>query len=232
MNLFNLLNVSTEDIKQSKANETEVVVYAKIGEFEGLKLADSKEDHIQLEGKFGNGVNCRVRKVTREEGVKFFFTYKLNHKTVGSAIDSIQEYTVEVDESFFEGFRFVATRELKKTRYNFKSSKVTLTTDQSKTIDHSNVNYEVDVYTKADGELSDWCKIDVEVDIILDTIEEEHPDSKDIKFTVKVKHLPFKPYESILAMNANDEQKLKLDDIWKEFVLPVSKPRIPLFTES
>lgn len=224
MNIFDLINVATEEVDKSSNKETEVVVYSKIGEMEGLKLADGIEHHVQLETTFANGTRSRVRKVTKEEGSKFYFTYKVKLHEVNDAVGTVNEFTVETDEAFFENFRNVAERELVKTRYIFNSSKVNLLTTESKTIEHPNVKYEVDVYTKEDGSISEWCKIDLEIDTILQTLEENHPGSEGVKFTVKVKHLPFKPYESILTLTATDEQKLKMQDIWKEFTRAVKKP--------
>lgn len=223
MNLFNLVNVAVEEDKSSN-KETEVVVYSKIGEMEGLKLADDLEHHVQLETTFNNGTRCRVRKVTKESGSKFYFTYKVKLHEVNDAIGTVNEFTTEIDEAFFENFRNVAERELVKTRYIFNTTKVSLFTTDSKTLEHPNVKYEVDVYSKEDGTICEWCKIDLEIDAILETLEEKHPGSEGVKFTVKVKHLPFKPYESILTLTATEEQKLKMEDIWKDFTRVVKRP--------
>jgi hypothetical protein len=219
-NLWNLI-VATEDDKAKKELETEIVIYSKVGEPARLDECKSKEDHVQLETTFENGTRCRVRKVIKDNKSEFFFTFKVPTKTEnGSGIDANTEFTVEVDESFFNGFMSVASRKLVKTRYNFTSENVTLqvkAAGEDKSIVIPNIEYEVDIYTKADGTVSQWCKIDVEVDNIIEYIHNNHPEIGDIRLNVKVSHLPFAPTSSILAFNPTDEQRISIDKIWEEF---------------
>lgn len=226
MKLMNFLNnwsqtvaMEAADVKEQK--ETEVVVYAKVGEPARLEECASYEDHVQLETKFQNGTRCRVRKTTKDTKDAYHFTFKI--PTVSddkSGMESNQEVTVEVDEDFFKAFLQVAERKLVKRRYNFTSENVTLTVQdqgQDRDIVIPNIQYEVDIYTKEDGQVSEWCKIDVEVDNIITYIESNHKEIGDIKLMVKVSQLPFAPSSTILAMNATDEQRIKIDEIWKEF---------------
>jgi hypothetical protein len=222
-NLTDLI-VSLENEKGDSVQklETEIVIYSKIGEPARLQECKSKEDHIQLETTFENGTRCRVRKVTKEDAKpQFIFTFKVpTGKNEETGLDANSEYSVDVDEDFFTGFMSVASRKLVKTRYNFLSENVTMTLkegDNDKDIVIPNIEYEVDVYQKADGSTSEWCKIDVEVDNIVNYIHSNHKEIQDLKLNVKVSHLPFAPSNNILSFNASDEQRIKIDEIWKEF---------------
>jgi len=202
--------------------ETEVAIYSRVSNPEGLKECIRSEKQHQLEGQFSNGVKCRVRKVIVGDDQKCFFTYKLRGEE--GNIDSCREFTVPVDEEFFEGFKKVAERNLVKTRYVFTSEKVTMKfyengTESEVTI--PNVSYEVDVYERADGSVCEWCKIDVEIDVILNYLKKEHPHLDGMQLNIKVSHLPFQPQDMILPQTATPEQQAKIDEIWKEFVQPV-----------
>lgn len=225
--IFNLEKIALEDATPVEQMETEVVVYAKIGEPDRLQECKSKEDHVQLETTFENGTRCRVRKVTKDGKNEYFFTFKVATKADnGTDIDANREFTVTVDESFFNGFMLVASRKLVKTRYNFASENVTLNLkegEEDRAIVIPNIEYEVDVYTKEDGSISEWCKIDVEVDNIINYVNSNHKDLGGLKLNVKVSHLPFAPGSSILGTNATDEQRIKIDQIWEEFTQQIQK---------
>lgn len=215
------LSIAVEDNNAKEKLETEIVIYSKVGEPARLEECKSKEHHIQLEAKFENGTRSRVRKVTKDGKTEFLFTFKVPTKPdERTGLDSNIEHTVEVDEDFFNGFAPVASRRLVKTRYNFASENVTLklgTGDDARDIVIPNIEYEVDIYTKSDGSVSEWCKIDVEVDNILNYIDSNHKEVGDISLQLKVSHLPFAPSNSILSFNATDENRIKIDAIWKEF---------------
>lgn len=205
--------------------ETEVVVYCKIGDMEALNQCSRKEHHYQIESSFKNGTRCRVRKVSNEGKDEYFFTMKVKTKDEENpSIEANREFTIEIDKDFFEGFKAAAERALDKVRYIFNSKEVTLSFDdngQTKEVVIPNIEYEVDVYQKEDGTTSEWCKIDIEVDNILNYIHRQHPELKDINLTVKVSHLPFKPSNSILSVTATEEQKKKIDKLWEEFTQTV-----------
>ena len=228
MNILNLFsNLALEDNQAVQKLETEIVVYSKVSEPVRLEECKSKEQHIQLETSFENGTRCRVRKVTKESKTEFLFTFKVPTKVDnGTGLDANTEYTVEVDEDFYKGFELVANRKLVKTRYNFSSQNVAMTLksgEEDKEIIIPNIEYEVDIYTKEDGTVSEWCKIDVEIDNIINYIQSNHKEISDLKLNVKVSHLPFAPVSSILSFNCSDEQRIKIDEIWKEFTQNISK---------
>lgn len=218
MKLFGGLSIAEEsnDTKQNK--ETEVAIYAKIGNPDGLQEANSFELQEQIEGKFAKGPKSRVRKTTKDNTDTYVFTFKVKSENTEEVVRANKEFNVDVDKDFFEAFKTsIAEKFVIKTRYIFNSENVELTfmqDSEKKNIAIPNIIYEVDVYKKPDGTLSEWCKIDVEVDNILNFLDKEHPGLKDVKLNIKISHLPFKPEEAILGTTQNEKEKAFLSDLW------------------
>lgn len=223
--------VSLESNETTRSNETEIIVYCRIQDFDGLQKASKIETHEQLETEFKNGVRCRVRRTSKSPVVatedsntvdmhddSYEFTFKLKDQSEGG-FESNQEFTVNVDKDFFDGFRQIADHRLLKTRYEFSSDKIYLNYqdgDEKKTMMIPNIKYEIDVYLDKDGQICEWCKIDIEVDAILDHIAKHHPDIDNLKMNVKISHLPFEPSDGILTLSASEEQKAFVDSLWKD----------------
>ncbi len=201
----------------SVSKETEVAVYAKITDMSGLEKATSHEEHVQLESKFQNGTKCRIRKITKEDGsVQFIETMKIRVESDGP-VPTDMEHSVEVNEAFFDAFRHAANKMLKKTRYNFSSQNVTMTVgdgENAQKIELPNVTYEVDVYTNPQGGIAEWCKIDVELDAIIASVQQNHPEIPESTLKISVSHLPFKPVEPILNDTEEPEKKAFLGQLW------------------
>lgn len=202
------------------ATEKEITIYAKIGDMEGLNQATRIEKHEQAEGEFITGQRCRIRVIetTNQEGeveVKYLLTIKAKDKDVEEGVVSCIESTIEVDKSFALAFvKAGAHRLSSKTRYVFTSKDVILSVDGEQ---HSipNVIYEVDVFNKIDGSgVSEWAKIDVEIDALEAYIKEHFEGMEDVKYTIKISHLPFKPIEGIMMFNASEEQKAFIDKLY------------------
>jgi hypothetical protein len=205
------------DVNQSKKNsEIEVAVFAKMTDPEGLKQASEIIEQEQIESQFFNGTRCRVRKETKNSETTYTFTYKLKQEG-DELLQSNQEFSVLVDKDFFEGFRHMGKKRLKKTRYVFPSKSVELTMvkeDGVKTVvTLPELKYEVDVYTKEDGTTSEWCKIDIELDAVLPIIGKE-TEGKSTRVIIKVAHLPFKPVGAMLSRTTNVEHKAVIGKIW------------------
>lgn len=212
----------------SQSFETEVVVYARVGNPQALEGAVSREEHVQLEGEFCNGTRCRVRKVTKPDGVEYFFTYKLKDRKDqdNAVIESSRELTTVVDEAFFEGFYKVAFREVKKIRYVFSSQSVTLTLiapaveggepEQHK-VELPNVEFEVDVFENQPNPGELWCKIDVEVDNILDFVKSKYPTLQDVKLHLGISNLPFSPQDIIQATSEESGDREQISTLWESF---------------
>lgn len=221
-----LLNILSLESKGPKQNvETEAVIFAKVMNPEGLGEAIYKEHHEQLEADMGAKGRCRVRKVTTDEDVKYEFVIKTPNGQAGAGLkSSIESTAVLVDEVFFETFRKVAKKMLRKTRFVFDGKVTSGGIGYSRSAPPPGVKYEVDIFETQQGKMSEWCKIDVELDKLLEFLESPQTitnDDRQVKLTFKVSHLPFKPSEAFISSQATPEQKTLLDELWdKQFNLP------------
>lgn len=212
-------NVATEDNNSSKTAETEIAIYCKINNFEGLKEAVSSEEQHQVEGTYHNGIRCRVRKTTKDGNSTNSYTFKVPVKDNENYIAANNEYSVEVDDEFFEGFRAnVAEKAVKKTRYIFESKQATLSLlvkGEPNTVEIPKLIYEVDVYVDKDHNPIEWCKIDIEVDELTKHVFERFPGIKDINLKLKISHLPFQPSNPILTFDMTEADKQFINLLWE-----------------
>lgn len=200
----------------TKSKETELTIYAKITNLAGLESADSKEEHIQAEIKTDTG-RVRVRKSSKNNTFNILQTIKT--KLANS--NGLMETSVEIDEEFFKAFLSLCKEYMDKHRYIFKTTNVSLTTTDDKVIELPELVYDVDCFTKDDGSYHEWCKIDVEIDAILDYCAKNSLDISNTALNIKVSHLPFKPVEAFIAENATEEQKAFIDKLYNEcFLIP------------
>lgn len=194
MKLFAALenqDVANEVSITTKSSENEITVYANIGDTEGFKQALNKTRQTDYVAKFEkDGCKARVRVIETEDSKRLEYTVKIKNPGDEGVVSSSTEYTVEVDEAFLEGFKNIAEAPIVKDRYVFETKKVTISIgeDEAKTIQVEGVIYEVDVFEKNTSQ----CKIDIEVDKVLESVKDVSPDAK-INILVKVSHLPFKP---------------------------------------
>lgn len=218
MRKINLLDfLALEEVNNTVVKkETEYVVYAKIGNPEGLKSAVSKEHHLQIEAALKSGAKTRVRATTKNNETKYEYTLKIKTKNEeGNEFN--KEYNLEVDQTFMLAYKEAADKYVDKIRYKFTSESVIMKAviDGNLTeLSIPNVEYEVDVYKNKEGKYSEWCKIDIEVDNILNFINSHHKNISDIKLVIKISHLPFEPRDAILVANATDEQHKFLSNLW------------------
>lgn len=206
----------TDQVNSKVNTETEIVIYSEISNINGLELADSKEKHFQLETNFINGDKCRVRRTIKEEDINYTFTIKIKNKD--SNISKCEELEKEVDELFFKTFFKTSDNIVQKIRYTFNRS-ISIIINGEKII-IPDINYEVDVFFKKDYGVrgclvSDWCKIDIEIDKVISYLEENRPGDEDIEISLNISDLPFKPKNSILASNCTDKEKEKIKELWK-----------------
>ena len=211
--LFNLLNLGLESVAAPTNMETEIAIFAKIGNPEGFKEASHVEHHEQLEGNYATQGRCRCRKITIGDTVTYEHTIKIPYGDAGAGVKSVKEVTEPVSEEFYEQFRKVAEKMLRKTRYVFQSENSTVKLDDQES-QLPPPKYEVDVFEKPDGTTSEWVKIDVELDNILAFLNNTPNGEKEYGLTVKVSHLPFEPKGSFICGQATPEQKELMDRIW------------------
>lgn len=203
------------------SEENEIEIYAKIGNFDGLHKANVTEKQIQITAKLGLNDNyCRVRKSTINGKDTYTYTFKVKNRSEIDSIASRHEYTITLndDEEFFNSFKLIADKLQTKTRYIFNSDKITINYsdhDENKVIEIPDIKYEVDVYEKPNGELSEWCKIDIEIDKIMQFIDHNYPDLKDIKLRISISHLPFEPIQSFMKDDSNPEIMSRIHDLFE-----------------
>lgn len=200
--------------------ETELVVYCKISYFEGLKEAVKKERHDQYEIKSsqelsGNKGCVRVRKTTDSDGVKYILTNKV--RTENDNLSVAEEFNLDITEEQFEMFTKIAPSKTIKDRFIFlvKNVSVNKFGDETLQIEVPELKFEVDAFPKEDGGYHDWCKIDIEIDPLLEAINKSGKDIGEFSLNIKVNHLPFKPLESFVGSEANDEQNKILDHFYQ-----------------
>lgn len=218
------MNLLTLEDSDDGIAETEITIYAKIGDMEGLKTADYKEVHEQAETRLNDTTRLRVRKTIKESepfsenenpGITFNATLKIDNEN--SIVNSNSEINLPITEEFFKAFFAASNSRFIKTRYVFYSKRVSLSVDHPDigTIEIPKLKYEVDVFKRTTGEVSEYCKIDIEVDPIIKFLKVNYPDIKDVKYIIKVSHLPFKPNGYFIDSQANEGQMQLLDHLYE-----------------
>lgn len=199
-----------------KIQETEIVVFGKIEEMAQLAQIPHREHHVQLEARFKEKGKARVRKTTVGEKVSYELTIKDPVEGVSGANT---EYTIPIDELFFEGFSRVATLKVIKTRYTVISKAVTFTIQQPggpASVTLPSVKYEIDVYTGRDQNPSPWCKIDIEIDEIVAYIHRHYPNIKRSNVKIDLKNLPITITNAFVQQHATTQQREFVDTLFRE----------------
>lgn len=198
--------------------ETEATIYAKVLNFEGLKQASRVESHLQIEGKFSKpGARCRVRRTIVEgKDPVYEYTVKVPSNS-GSSLSKNLEKNIVVDEEFCDIFIKVSEKYLVKTRYSFVYKNMELKV-QVDGVTHDvvfpEIIYEVDIFKKQDGEISQFCKIDVELDKAQKFLLEKFPQAKKTEIVIKISHLPINPSGQVLSKDKSPEAQKFMSDLW------------------
>lgn len=197
----------------SVENEKEITILCKIGNFEGLQQSFDNEHHLQAQICKNDKGMVRIRKTTFVGKRTNTPAIELTTKTQISdgGIRSVQEKTEPIDESIFSQLLEVAEKYMDKTRYLFKMETLEVSFED-KIYDLSDIGlvYEVDVFKKKDGSVSQWCKIDVEVQGIEEKLKELNLDVEKISFKVVISKLPFEPTDFILVDEEENADKQEL----------------------
>jgi hypothetical protein len=201
--------------------EEEITIYAKIGNMDGLSQASSMEQHEQAEIKSDIG-RIRIRKTTRNGRVPVYDLTTKKPIASGATVNN-RERTKSISEDIYNVFMDVCPTFMAKTRYTFKSEQLRIKRgDMESTIKTSEFNFEVDVFTKADGTISNWCKIDIEVDKIAEIMKENGISVKQIKLIAVISKLPFEPNNIVIDDGKNDDpdkQELLKELFTSEFLI-------------
>lgn len=194
-------------------NEKEITILCKIGNFEGLKQAFDTEHHLQAQICKNDKGMVRIRKTTFAGKRTNIPTLELTTKTQISdnSVRSVQEKNTPIDDEMFNQLLEVADKYMDKTRYLFKMETLKVSY-QGKTYDLSDIGlvYEVDVFKKKDGSVSQWCKIDVEVQGIEEKLHELGIPAYEIGFKVGISKLPFEPSAFVLVDGEKNADKQEL----------------------
>lgn len=208
----------TEAKDGDKAREDEVVFYCRIGDPEQLSKAQSKEAQEQWEIKTKHG-RVRVRKSTKPDLEPVYeLTFKKKDNVAGVSGGIEQNFVI--DETMFESFKVLAEAGMVKDRYNFQVSTITIQTSEGlKDIEVPDMMYEVDAFKKIEGGYHEWCKIDLEVNPLIDEIEKNHPEIKDFSLIVKTINLPFKPLDVVLDYGDDQIVKDQIIKLYDDYFL-------------
>lgn len=194
--------------------ESEIVVFARVGDFNGLKESTSVVAIDQLDHWVPGKGRMRTRKTVDSEGTRFEVCVKTAGKQEGAALVREEEESL-VTGGFFEVFRNIAEVLTVKNRYVFDGTHSVIEMETGE-VKLPPVKFEVDVYKKHDGSISPWVKIDIEIDEFMKAVQ-TIPElrGKDLNFTIKVTHLPFKPQEAFIVAAASEEQKQLMAKLWQ-----------------
>ena len=183
--------------RKNTATETEVVIYAKVTNPEGLSQANSVEQHEQAQVKTAKG-SVRIRKIIIE-GREPYYEMTSKQKQDSAVVKTSIETTERINQHVYDMFMLVCESFMSKTRYIFKAETIRgKKGDMEFEIKAKDINFEVDVFRKQDGKTSAWCKIDLEVDKLKSILESNDIGVQDIKLIARIGQLPFKPNDIIL----------------------------------
>ena len=204
--------------------EREITIYARVGDPDGLNQADAVDQHEQWEvrlpviGENGAKRRQRVRETISDGVSRFDETIKIDIDGE-TAVQSTIEVSTPIEADYFEAWKqHFGERGVLKTRYTFHAKKVSVTME-GKEIEIPNIKYEVDIFRTETGERSRWCKIDVEIDSLLDFLDRKGISFDDVEMVVKVTHLPFKPEQCFLHSVGNEQHDQSVKKFWDAFQL-------------
>ena len=202
----------------TSGREDELVVYAKVNDFEGLKKAYSKESHEQwqVNAPFGK---IRVRK-TGKDGLEPVYSMAIKTRDNTSGIPGGSETEMDIDATVFEAFKVISEKGMIKDRFCFKSSRTTLKDDSGKhNLQATDLVYEVDMFPNGQGGYHDICKIDVELNDLLEKAKQANPELKEANINISISDLPFAPSNPILGNTENPEEKALITKYYDTYFL-------------
>lgn len=169
------LIMAFEEQATGKANfEREFVFYAKLTDRSILEQASHVEEQEQWSLKIDKtdknhcSGRIRIRRTDDNDKVSYIQTIKTPVKalerdaaatdtSVADASQNMLEVAIDASEDAFMQFKMIADQGMIKTRYTFP-------------IEGTDLKFEVDVFHLANGEKSEWVKVDLEVDKPLESV--------------------------------------------------------------
>ena len=223
-----LLKLSLENQPAISEKEQEITIYARIGNPDGLTQAYDSESQVQAEIKIDQHRRIRVRKTIRtsQEPIYELTTKILINNQEG--VRSFIEQTQSIDADVFEMFKDICTSYQNKTRYFFKIENITVTqADSENSLNINDFVYEVDVFRNKEGKLSEYCKIDLEIQGLEEKFKQAGMDVGQFNITAKISNLPFAPTDFILmSADTSEEDKQKVSQLYDaEFLVHNELPQ-------
>jgi hypothetical protein len=201
----------------SSNKESELVIFAKVGDFKGFEQAEQVIEQIQLERFIPGAGRVRVRQSTSFNGSSIECTIKTTKKADQAGVLHCAEENAIVTPGFMETFRHLAEKCFVKKRYLFTGKGTTVNCD-GQDYHLPPVIYEVDLFQRHDGENVPWVKIDIEVNKLMDAISAV-PElrGKEVSLNIDCKKLPFVPQEAFIQGEDNTpEQKQLVKTLWEK----------------
>lgn len=172
-------------------DEDEVVIYARVGNRDGL--ARAVEFIEQEQGQIKTPKGCtRVRKFR----TKSVWSYEMTVKRLVSKGDVVKqkEKTTEITSDVYRLFLEGCDRKMIKTRFVFPVERCTVkNATMSAEVVVEGLKWEVDVFQTPTGAMSEWVKIDLEITSLRKQLKDAGLTVKDLKLALKVSGLPFDP---------------------------------------
>jgi hypothetical protein len=209
-------------------SEVELCYYAEVTDHAGLEKAISFETHEQWEYKHPDGRGkVRIRRTENESGVSFEECLKIAQQS-GQMLSNLEAPTPITEDYFKAWIALFGTAGVLKERYTFLSKQVRLEMN-GKTVELPAVKFEVDVLKNQNGQRSKWCKIDIEIDHLLEILEAQGIEPNQVELSVVLSDLPFKPTSFISAVTTDEEERAGIQAFWRRFEL---KPEALTATET
>jgi hypothetical protein len=208
----------------NKQRETEIVLYARIHNFDNLKLADKKESHEQwsINAPFGK---VRVRKTTSPElAPKFESTVKTRNGKLG--VNDGDETNLACDENYFESFKAISSEGMIKDRFVFKASKVTMkgaTGDQNLNA-NEDIAFEVDVFKDKQGNYLPYVKIDIEINKLMARLGQSKLDTTRLKFDISIRQLPLQLTDVIRGDDESEDARSFIKELYSKYFITKRTP--------
>lgn len=195
----------------SKARENEVTFYCKLGSTAGLEKAASVEEQEQWEVSLQSGSRMRVRKTSIQEAVGY--TQTIKQKSDGENLHSCVETNQDISEEFYKTFvSAVSEKGCKKRRYTFVVSDCTVNVS-GEALSAPDQRIEVDLFYLPSGKLSDWVKIDIELDAMVEFMKSHVPGVGSYKLKVDLTSLPLQLTDTIDS--SDPESKDLVSKFWE-----------------
>lgn len=178
----------------AKENERESTIYARMTNPAGLWQAAKVLHQEQAQIKAPGG-NIRVR-MERVDGANAWeYTLTTKHFTAAeNGVKDADEETKVIDEQAYRMFKSVCKEYMRKTRFVFMVERLIIEKPGVRTeIELKDVKYEVDVFYKQNGEVSEYVKIDVELQAIKPQLDALGIELDVTDLTARISRLPFAP---------------------------------------